>query len=160
MTHERLTRRGVLTGGTALLAAAPHISLAQPTGTAIHVLKDPNCGCCSAWIDILERDGFAVTTENSFGTLLMRYKSNNGIPPEMASCHTARIAGYMIEGHVPVADIRHLLDERPDAVGLAVPGMPFGSPGMGPESAREAYDVFLIRSDGSTEVFNSYEAAS
>lgn len=159
MTHERLTRRGVLIGGAALLAAAPQVSLAQSAGPAIHVLKDPNCGCCSAWIEILQSDGFAVTTENSFGTLLMRYKSDNGIPPEMASCHTARIDGYMIEGHVPVADIRRLLDARPDAVGLAVPGMPYGSPGMGPESAREAYDVFLILRDGSTEVFNSYEAA-
>jgi hypothetical protein len=159
MTHERLIRRGVLIGGAALLAAAPQISLAQSTGPAIHVLKDPNCGCCSAWIEILESDGFAVTTENSFGTLLMRYKSDNGIPPAMASCHTARIAGYVIEGHVPVADIRRLLDERPDAVGLAVPGMPYGSPGMGPESAREAYDVFLVRRDGSTQVFTSYEAA-
>ena len=77
----------------------------------------------------------------------------------MASCHTGRIDGYMIEGHVPVADIRRLLDERPDAVGIAVPGMPYGSPGMGPESERDAYDVFLIRRDGSTEVFSSYAAA-
>ena len=77
----------------------------------------------------------------------------------MSSCHTARVGGYIIEGHVPAADIRRLLDERRDAVGLAVPGMPYGSPGMGPETEREAYDVFLIRSDGSTEVFTSYAAA-
>ena len=77
----------------------------------------------------------------------------------MASCHTADVEGYVIEGHVPVADIRRLLDERPDAIGLAVPGMPYGSPGMGPESHREAYDVFLIRRDGTTEVFTSYAAA-
>ena len=74
----------------------------------------------------------------------------------MVSCHTALIDGYVIEGHVPAADIRRLLEERPDAVGLAVPGMPDGSPGMGPEDDREAYDVFLIRKDGSTEVFSSY----
>ena len=77
----------------------------------------------------------------------------------MISCHTGEIEGYMIEGHVPVADIRRLLAERPDAVGLAVPGMPYGSPGMGPEDQREAYDVFLIRRDGSSEVFTSYSAA-
>lgn len=77
----------------------------------------------------------------------------------MISCHTGEIDGYMIEGHVPPADIRRLLAERPDAVGLAVPGMPFGSPGMGPEDQREAYDVFLIRRDRTTEVFSSYEAA-
>ena len=74
----------------------------------------------------------------------------------MTSCHTAFVDGYVIEGHVPAADIRRLLSERPDAVGLVVPGMPYGSPGMGPEDNREAYDVFLINDDGSTEVFTSY----
>lgn len=89
----------------------------------------------------------------------MRYKSQNGIPEAMASCHTARIGGYTLEGHVPVADIRRLLEEQPDAIGLAVPGMPYGSPGMGPESEREAYDVLLIRKDGTSEVFTHYPAA-
>ena len=159
MTQETLSRRAVLIGVTALLAASPLRALARDAELAIHVLKDPNCGCCSAWIEILENDGFAVTTEPSAGTLLMRYKIENGIPQEMASCHTARVEGYMIEGHVPAADIRRLLDERPDAVGLAVPGMPYGSPGMGPESEREAYVVYLIRRDGTTELFSSYGAA-
>ena len=90
---------------------------------------------------------------------MMRHKLDKGIPQRMISCHTGEIEGYMIEGHVPVADIRRLLAERPDAVGLAVPGMPYGSPGMGPEDQREAYDVFLIRRDGSSEVFTSYSAA-
>jgi hypothetical protein len=89
----------------------------------------------------------------------MQHKMQAGIPQEMISCHTAEVNGYFIEGHVPPADIRRLLSERPDAVGLAVPGMPYGSPGMGPEASREAYDVFLILRDGSTEVFSSYEAA-
>ena len=159
MTKDLFSRRLILIGGTALLAASPLPTLAQGAGPAIHVLKDPNCGCCSAWIQTLENDGFAVTTENSLGTLLMRYKLNNGIPQEMVSCHTGSVDGYMIEGHVPVVDIRRLLDERPDAVGLTVPGMPYGSPGMGPESEREAYEVFLIRRDGSSEVFTSYAAA-
>jgi hypothetical protein len=124
----------------------------------LHVLKDPNCGCCAAWAEILKADGFEVTVEESMRTALGRYKLDNGIPHEMASCHTGRIAGYMIEGHVPPADIRRLLRERPDAIGLAVPGMPFGSPGMGSEAEREGYEVLLIRSDGSTEVFSSYGA--
>nr|WP_246237484.1 DUF411 domain-containing protein [Halovulum dunhuangense] len=149
----------LLAGGTALVVASPLGGLAQAAGPAIHVVKDPNCGCCSAWIEILEQDGFAVTTEAAAGTALMRYKLENGIPPELGSCHTARVDGYMIEGHVPAADIRRLLDERPDAVGLAVPGMPYGSPGMGPESARDAYDVLLIQRDGSADVFTSYAAA-
>ncbi len=159
MTQDTFSRRTLLVGAAALVAASPLRALAQGAGPAIHVMKDPNCGCCSAWIEILENDGFAVTTEASAGTLLMSYKLDNGIPQEMVSCHTGRIDGYMIEGHVPVADIRRLLAERPDAVGLAVPGMPYGSPGMGPESEREAYDVFLIRQDGGTEIFSSYQAA-
>jgi hypothetical protein len=159
MIQDTFSRSAVLIGGAALLAASPLQALGQSTGPAIHVLKDPNCNCCSAWIEILENEGFAVTTETSIGTLLMRYKSENGIPQKMSSCHTASIDGYMIEGHVPVADIRRLLGERLDSVGLAVPGMPYGSPGMGPESAREAYDVFLIRHDGGTDLFARYDAA-
>lgn len=157
MTH--MTRRGLILGGAALAVSAPNMVRAQGAALAIHVLRDPNCGCCEAWARILTADGFDVTVENALGTLLMRHKIDAGIPREMISCHTAGIAGYVIEGHVPPADIRRLLSERPDAVGLAVPGMPYGSPGMGPEEAREAYDVFLIRRDGSTEVFTRYDAA-
>jgi len=153
------TRRSLLVGAASLAALVPSVCLAQGA-PAIHVLRDRNCGCCEAWVQILRDDGFEVTTENSFGTLLIGHKLDNGIPQEMISCHTGEIDGYFIEGHVPPADIRRLLAERPDAVGLAVPGMPYGSPGMGPEDSREAYDVFLIRHDGSTEVFTSYEAAA
>jgi hypothetical protein len=152
MKRHAHSRRAILFGATALLAASPLRTLAQGAGPAIHVLKDPDCGCCSGWIDILASDALA-------GSLLMRYKADSGIPPEMVSCHTARVGGYMIEGHVPVADIRRLLDRRPDAVGLAVPGMPYGAPGMGPESERDAYVVHLIRRDGTTEAFSSYPAA-
>ena len=159
MTPEAISRRAILVGATALVATSPLRTLAQGAGPAIHVMKDPNCGCCSAWIEILEADGFAVAIEPSAGDLLKRYKSENGIPQEMASCHTGRVDGYMIEGHVPPADIRRLMAERPDAIGLAVPGMPYGSPGMGPESDREAYEVFIVRRDGSTEVYASYSAA-
>ncbi len=154
-----LTRRSLLIGTVSLAALAPKLSLAQVAPT-IHVLKDRNCGCCEAWVRILRADGMTVTTENSFGALLIRHKLDNGIPQELISCHTGETDGYFIEGHVPPADIRKLLSERPDAVGLAVPGMPYGSPGMGPEDRREAYNVFLIHRDGRTEVFTSYEAAA
>ncbi len=153
-----LTRRQIITSAAGFAATMPIASYALSTPT-IHVLKDPNCGCCGVWVDILRREGFHVTEERSLGTVLIGHKLDNGIPEAMISCHTGEIDGYMIEGHVPVADIRRLLEERPDAVGLAVPGMPYGSPGMGPEDEREAYDVFLIHRDGSTEVFTSYEAA-
>ena len=153
-----LTRRAMMASAASFAVMAPTTGLAQDA-PSIHVLKDPNCGCCTAWIEILKEDGFTVTTERSYGTLLIRHKLENGIPQNMTSCHTGDVEGYMIEGHVPTADIRRLLSERPDAVGLAVPGMPYGSPGMGPEDEREAYDVFLLRKDGSTEIFSSYEAA-
>ena len=154
-----LTRRRLLVCSASFFVAAPFAVRAEEKPT-IHVMKDPNCGCCSAWIDILEKDGFfEVTTERSFGTLLIRHKLDSGIPQNMTSCHTGEIQGYMIEGHVPPADIRKLLAERPDAIGLAVPGMPYGSPGMGPEDEREAYEVFLIFRDGSTKVFSHYDAA-
>ncbi len=152
-----ITRRVMIASTASFAASVPIVGAAQDA-PAIHVLKDPNCGCCTAWIKILRENGFTVTTERSFGTLLIKHKLENGIPQDMASCHTGEIEGYMIEGHVPAADIRRLLSERPDAVGLAVPGMPYGSPGMGPEDQREAYDVFLIRKNGSTEVFSHYEA--
>ena len=159
MTPNTMTRRSLLAGAAALGLTALLPRRGRAATPAIHVLKDPNCGCCSAWVEILEQEGFDVTVELSRGAALSRYKIDNGIPVQMASCHTARIDGYMIEGHVPVADIRRLLDERPDALGLAVPGMPYGSPGMGPETRREAYDVHLIRHGGSTEVFTRYDAA-
>lgn len=159
MTLENLSRRTILTAGAGLLALSALPARARGIDNQMLVVKDPNCGCCAAWIEIVEAAGFAVTIELSAGTALMRYKSDNGIPEAMASCHTARIGGYMLEGHVPVADIRRLLEDRPDAIGLAVPGMPYGSPGMGPESEREAYDVVLIRKNGTSEVFTHYPAA-
>lgn len=159
MTKTHHTRRNVLFGTAALGAAALFPPQARAAGLAMHVLKDPSCGCCTAWVEILEDEGFDVTVEMSRGTALARYKARKGIPRSMVSCHTGEIEGYAIEGHVPVADIRRLLAERPRAVGLAVPGMPAGSPGMGPESRRSAYDVHLILHDGSTEIFSHYDAA-
>lgn len=136
----------------ALLPASP--VLAQ--STSIEVKKTSGCGCCLSWMRHLEGNGFAPTDEDLFAGLLVRLKLDKGVPQRMMSCHTALVDGYVIEGHVPAADIRRLLEERPDAIGLAVPGMPYGSPGMGPEEDRDAYDVYLIRNDGATEVFSSY----
>lgn len=155
----RPTRRRLLASAAALATAALLPARASARTPAMHVLKDPACGCCSAWIDILRAAGFEITVEPSDGAALARYKAEHGIPPGLVSCHTGRIAGYTIEGHVPATEIRRLLRERPDAVGLAVPGMPYGSPGMGPESRREAYAVHLVRRDGSSEVFARYDAA-
>lgn len=129
---------------------------AEPLPIEVH--KTNGCGCCVAWMEHLEENGFSPTGNDLYTGLLMRFKLDNGVPPRMVSCHTAKIEGYVIEGHVPAADIHRLLEERPDAIGLAVPEMPLGSPGMDFETTREAYDVFLIRNDGSTEVFSSYRS--
>ena len=126
----------------------------------IHVFKDPNCGCCNKWIEILNKQGFIVTPEDMFSTDLVQFKIKNNIPLNMVSCHTAKIEGYIIEGHVPPQDIKTLIIKQIDAIGLAVPEMPYGSPGMGPEEKREAYDVFLIKKNGKTTIFNSYAAKS
>jgi hypothetical protein len=90
---------------------------------------------------------------------LTEFKIESGIPKDMMSCHTAKVDGYFIEGHVPASDIKRLIADRPDALGLAVPAMPYGSPGMGPEDEREAYDVYIIDADGAAKVFQHYPKA-
>lgn len=159
MTHPVLTRRATLLALAATAATALRPVAAWAAPTAIRVAKDPNCGCCDAWIEILQTQGFAATVDLMEFDALQAHKIASGIPETMVSCHTAHVDGYVIEGHVPPADIRRLLAERPDALGLSVPGMPYGSPGMGPESEREAYAVYLIRRDGRAEVFTAYDAA-
>lgn len=157
MTMLRLSRRALILSAPALLALrARPVSAGLPE---MQVAKDPACGCCGDWIAIVEQAGFVVRVDEMAPDALSRHKAALGIPVGMQSCHTATIAGYALEGHVPVADILRLLDARPDAVGLAVPGMPYGAPGMGPEAEREAYDVHLIGRDGSTSVFTRYPAA-
>lgn len=129
---------------------------AAQAGQAISVLKTSGCGCCLAWIKYLERSGFVVEARNVAMGDLMRAKLDAGLKPELAACHTARIEGYIVEGHVPVQEIRRLLNERPDAIGLAIPGMPLGSPGMETDKG-EPYQVLLVHRDGSTEVFAQYQ---
>jgi hypothetical protein len=138
------------------LAAASALALPARAETAVEVMKDPNCGCCENWIEHLSQSGFAPTGRDLGNRSLNRFKAAKGVPASMVSCHTATIDGYVIEGHVPAADIARLLEERPDAIGLAVPGMPMGSPGMEYGAQRDAFDVHLIRRDGSTEIFSSY----
>ena len=155
----QLSRRQLLICASSSIAAAPLVALADDTTNDIHVVKNPQCGCCNAWVEILEGDGFNVTTEDRSNSDLAVFKFESGIPKDMMSCHTAKIGGYFIEGHVPASDIRRLIEERPDALGLAVPAMPYGSPGMGPEDQREAYDVFIIMANGTAEVFQHYPQA-
>lgn len=134
-------------------------AMAQVTGQtqprAIQVLKTASCGCCGGWITHLQSSGYQVTARDVPLAVLNQEKLAAGIGPDLASCHTARIAGYVIEGHVPAREVTRLLRERPDALGLALPGMPLGSPGMEAETS-EPYEVLLVRRDGSTEVFARY----
>jgi hypothetical protein len=117
------------------------------------VWKSPWCGCCGGWIEHVRASGFAVEVRESED--LDSVKNQAAIPEELRSCHTAMVGGYVIEGHVPAGDIERLLAGRPDARGLAVPGMPSGSPGM-EDGTIEPYDVLLLNRDGTSEVFSSY----
>ncbi len=155
MVAGSLNRRTFL---AALLASVSAPSLLHAEDVWIDVKKSATCGCCQAWVDHLRQSGFRVKTENLIMGALMRFKLKHGVPPKLASCHTARVAGYTIEGHVPAREIARLLKERPTAVGLTVPGMPIGSPGMESGDRRDKYDVLLIRKDGGTEVYTTYDA--
>ena len=140
------------------LALSPTVSFAAgpASKTPIEVWKDPNCGCCADWVSHLEANGFAVKV-NETGNNAAR--SRLGVAAKYGSCHTALVAGYAIEGHVPAREIRRLLSEKPAAIGLAAPGMPLGSPGMdGPEygGRKDPYDVVLVLPDGSGRVYQSY----
>ena len=135
----------------ATLATAPVIVRAQSSAPMVEVWRSPTCGCCGAWIKHLHDHGFVTKVTLVDDTSLVRRLA--GIPERLGSCHTAKVGGYAIEGHVPAAQIRKLLAVKPQAVGLAVPGMPLGSPGMEQGGARQPYDVLLVKSDGTTSVF-------
>ena len=134
------------------LGASP-LHAATDNPLSIEVWKSATCECCGNWVKHLEANGFAVKVNATDSEALERLKAQVGISSELAACHTAKIGDYVIEGHVPATDIKRLVAERPEAVGLAVPGMPVGSPGMEEGSESEPYDVLLLNKDGKTEVF-------
>lgn len=158
------TRRDFLRTAGAALGAAATVSVlgrslaaqqqqALPTMT---VYKSASCGCCRLWVDHIRTNGITVRTvdTDNLGTV----KSEMGIPGALASCHTAVIGGFLVEGHVPAGDIKRLLREKPKVRGLAVPGMPIGSPGMeqGPVAGYERYEVLAFEQNGSTRVFATH----
>jgi hypothetical protein len=140
-------------GGAVIAGSVWFINSAPTTAKEVVVYKNPSCGCCSKWADHLRTNGFAVEVKavNSMADVKERF----GTPWQLESCHTALIDGYVIEGHVPVREINRLLAERPEVKGLAIPGMPAGSPGMEGRYT-DPYDVMLFPSDGSTEVYARY----
>ena len=147
--------------GAGLAAALPRWSqAATPQGTPVELWKDPSCGCCHDWVTHMEAAGFRFKVHDVGNT---NARARLGLPQKLGSCHTALVGGYVIEGHVPAADVRRLLQQKPNALGLAVPGMPVGSPGMDSPvygNRRDPYDVLLVARDGSTRVFSSYHQGS
>ncbi len=117
----------------------------------VTVYKSPSCGCCGKWVDHLRVNGFSVTVHDVQN--LEPVKQRYGVPRNLASCHTATVEGYVVEGHVPAGDIKRLLAEKPKVKGLAVPGMPVGSPGMEQGNDKEPYDVVSFDESGRTAVY-------
>lgn len=123
-----------------------------PVADTLVVYKSASCGCCTAWVEHMEKNGFRVVVHDRNAVELNQKKAEQGVTSELTSCHTAIIAGYTVEGHVPADLVKRLLRERPDIAGLAVPGMPSGSPGM-ETGTKDRYDVVAFKRDGSTQVF-------
>jgi hypothetical protein len=152
-----MDRRALMRLGGAAIA---FLAVAGCSGTASSSLvremvvhRDPSCGCCEAWAKLASQHGFAVEVIDEPD--MMRVKQGNGVPDQLASCHTALVDGYVIEGHVPFDAVQRLIESRPsDVAGIAVPGMPRGSPGMEmPDGARDAFNVIAFAKDGRTKVF-------
>ena len=152
-SHSILNRRIWLVGAFTFPFTA---AATQVQTNLVEVWKDPNCGCCKDWVTILEKSGFTVRVFDS-GNEAMR--AQLGIPVKLGSCHTARVGGYAIEGHVPVREIRRLLREQPKAIGLTVPGMVVGSPGMDSplyKGRKDPYSVLLVHVNGESSIFQKY----
>ena len=147
---DLLSRRHLLAGLAVLAALRPALAATAPQ---VEVWKNRGCGCCTAWAQHLERSGFVVAAVHEVDDAAA-IGAAAGVPADLAGCHTAKVAGYVVEGHVPAAAVQRLLAERPAVQGLAVPGMPLGSPGMEvPGQPAEPFDVIAFAADGSRALF-------
>ena len=147
-----MKRRHVLFAAAAALGTRP--GLAANALPPIEVYKNPSCGCCMAWVAHLEAAGFPVHAQDTDDTTPIR--TRHGLPDRYKGCHTGVVAGYIVEGHVPAEAVKRLLAARPSAIGLAVPGMPVGSPGMESGGRKDPYDVLLIDRQGRATVYESH----
>jgi hypothetical protein len=148
----------MITVATAVVVASLGLAIAaqqKPANAAnsVVVYKSPTCGCCSNWIAHLKANGFQVQAHDVGDAELRAVGKSAGLTDNLASCHTAKVGGYIVEGHVPAADIQRMLKEKPAIAGIAVPGMPMGSPGMEQGGRKDAYDVIAFTKDGKTSVF-------
>lgn len=138
----------------AVVTGALSVQLTAHAATpVVEVYKSEYCGCCTEWVKHLESNGFKVNARNVANPT--DYREKFGIPQDLGSCHTGVVAGYALEGHVPVAEIKRLLAEKPKAKGLAVPAMPVGSPGM-EGNRKDPFDVMLVHADGKYSVYKHY----
>ena len=155
MTEHPISRRAWLAGAAAAAAALlarDAVAAPAPAGTAVTVYKDPNCGCCAKWVDHMGAAGFRATVKDTAD--MDAVKKRLGVPANLQSCHTAVVGDYVVEGHVPAGDVQRLLREKPAVRGIAVPGMPTGSPGMEvPGRHADRYEVVAFARGGSTRTF-------
>lgn len=154
MNVRSLLRLAALSVLTSLVSASAPASHPAPSAAVVTVFKDPNCGCCKSWVDHLRKHGFDVVAHDTLD--LGGVKRTGRVPEQLHSCHTAFVNGYVVEGHVPAADIQRLLREKPKVAGIAVPGMPVGSPGMEIGTRKDSYRVIAFSRDGSTRTFASH----
>lgn len=148
-------RRFAIIAAAVLLLAGSVGMTAQAQSTTVEVYKSPTCGCCNKWVDHLRSHGFTVRAINT--DTIDELKTSRGVPRQVRSCHTALVGAYVVEGHVPAADVQRLLRERPAILGIAVPGMPIGSPGMEVSGVKaQPFNVMAFAKDGSTRVFASH----
>ena len=148
---KRRTFLSAVAGLSAVASVPARAATAWPT---VDVFKSPTCGCCGAWVEHLKASGFDVRVTEVDDTAAARKRL--GMPDAFGSCHTATVGGYVLEGHVPAAEVKRLLGAKPKAIGLAVPGMPVGSPGMEVGSRRDPFDVLLVERNGRSTVYARY----
>jgi hypothetical protein len=149
-----MKRRTFLSAVAGLSAVASVPARAATAWPAVDVFKSPTCGCCGAWVEHLKASGFDVRVTEVDDTAAARKRL--GMPDAFGSCHTATVGGYVLEGHVPAAEVKRLLGAKPKAIGLAVPGMPVGSPGMEVGGRRDPFDVLLVERNGRSTVYARY----
>lgn len=156
MTEYPYNRRSIVGAAVTLLAVPMAIRgvLAAQALPPVAAYRNPGCGCCEQWAERMRQAGFSLTMSDD--PELAQRREKFGVPADIAGCHTASVGDYIVEGHVPPKDILRLLEEKPVARGLSVPGMPVGSPGMESAVAGESYDVLIFAADGSSKIFASY----
>ncbi|MEL7037933.1 MAG: DUF411 domain-containing protein [Cyanobacteria bacterium J06592_8] len=139
--------------------SAAQVSSTQlsPEALNITVYRTPTCGCCKGWVEHIQQNNFNVTDIVKPEAEIQAIREQHNLPQQLTSCHTAEINGYLVEGHVPVEDVKQLITQKPNLAGIAVPGMPIGTPGMEMGARKESFDVVGFKPDSQTKVFNSYQ---